>query len=293
MSNVDPPLPAPSMTNVIFPPPGPQTLSEVLDSGWRIFNVSLLRCLPFAAIAMIAGQLPDIYSLARGQAFGVSWRGDPLTVLLATLGGVIAVYFSAVILLRQRELAQGGRPASTLRVELAQGLRRMPTLVGVTVLSLLLVAAPAAVLLLSRVAGFPPSLHRAVTIGAALLAVPALWLLPGLVMSGVVAVFTSHGVLGSLRQGIGLVRRSWWRTMLTFVLWAVLLVVLNLAAVVLLMLVLPAFGAADAGTLAAVTPVVFGALRAIGLPFLAAILLAVYGERMAHRHGLDSEPERR
>src|SRR5689334_2953807 len=136
------------MPNVLFPPDGPQSVSQVLDSGFRIFKVSLVRCLLFGAVAMIAGQLPNIYSLARGEPFGGYLRGDPITILLAALGSVIAVYFSAVILIRQREVAQGGR--RRIRVELAEGLQRMPALIGVTVASLALLAISPSLLLLSE-----------------------------------------------------------------------------------------------------------------------------------------------
>jgi hypothetical protein len=275
------------MPNVIFPPDGPQTVSQVLDSGFRIFKVSLVRCLLFAAIAMIAGQLPNIYSLVRGQPFGGYLRGDPVTILLAILGSVIAVYFSAVILIRQREAAQGGRRA--IRTELADGLQRMPTLIGVTALSLVSIAVPPVLFLLSGGARVAPAESLALMIVSALLAAPVLWLLPGLAMAVVVAVLTRNGVLASLKHGIWLANRNWWRTMLTFVVWAVLLVVLNLVAVILLMLALQVFGASDVITLAAATPVVFVALRAIGLPFLVAILLAVYGELMVRKQGIDLE----
>ena len=275
------------MPNVLFPPDGPQTVSEVLDSGFRIFKVSLLRCLLFGAVAMIAGQLPNIYSLARGQPFGGYLRGDPLTILLAVLGSIIAVYFSAVILIRQREVAQGGRRA--IRAELADGLRRMPTLIGVTWLSLALLALAPATFLVAEAERFAPSVRLAFTVASVALAVPVLWLLPGLAMAVVVASLTPTGVLASLKQGIGLAYRSWWRTMLTFIVWAVLLVVLNLVAVILLMLSLQVFGASDVITLSAATPVVFVALRAIGLPFLVAILLAVYGDLMVRKQGIDLE----
>jgi len=45
-------------TELLYPPEGPQTVAQVLDSGFRVFKASLVRCLLFGAIAMIAGQLP-------------------------------------------------------------------------------------------------------------------------------------------------------------------------------------------------------------------------------------------
>lgn len=275
------------MPNVLFPPDSPQSVSQVLDTGFRIFKVSLVRCLLFGAVAMIAGQLPNIYSLARGEPFGGYLRGDPVTIVLAVLGSVIAVYFSAVILIRQREVAQGGR--RPIRAELAEGLRRMPTLIGVTLISFTLVAIVPALLLVADIKQVSPAAHLPITVVAAVLAVPIVWLLPGLSMAVVVAALTRSGVSASLKQGIGLAYRSWWRTMLTFIVWAILLVVLNLVAVILLMLSLQVFGASDVITLSAATPVVFVGLRAIGLPFLVAIMLAVYGELMVRKQGIDLE----
>jgi len=275
------------MPNVLFPPDGPQSVSQVLDTGFRIFKVSLVRCLLFGAVAMIAGQLPNIYSLARGEPFGGYLRGDPVTIALAILGSVIAVYFSAVILIRQREVAQGGR--RPMRVELAEGLRRMPALLGVTAVSIALLAVIPALLLASDLKQVSPAAHLSITIACAVLAVPIAWLLPGLSMAVAVAALSANGMLASLKQGIWLAYRSWWRTMLTFIVWAILLVVLNLVAVILLMLSLQVFGASDVITLSAATPVVFVALRALGLPFLVAILLAVYGELMVRKQGVDLE----
>jgi hypothetical protein len=275
------------MPNVLFPPDGPQSVSQVLDTGFRIFKVSLVRCLLFGAVAMIAGQLPNIYSLARGEPFGGYLRGDPITIGLAILGSVIAVYFSGVILIRQREVAQGGR--RQIRAELAEGLGRLPALIGVTLVSVALLAVVPALLLAADLKQVSPSAHLPLMIASAVLAMPIAWLLPGLSMSVVVAALTRNGTVASLKQGIWLAYRSWWRTMLTFVVWAILLVVLNLVAVIMLMLSLQVFGASDVITLSAATPVVFVALRAVGLPFLVAILLAVYGELIVRKQGVDLE----
>jgi hypothetical protein len=59
--------------------------------------------------------------------------------------------------------------------------------------------------------------------------------------------------------------------------------------VILLMLALQVFGASDVITLSAATPVAFVALRAVGLPFLVAILLAVYGDLTVRKQGVDLE----
>jgi hypothetical protein len=276
------------MPNVLFPPDGPQSVSQVLDTGFRIFRISLVRCLLFGAVAMIAGQLPNFYSLVRGEPFGGYLRGQPMAIGLAVAGNVLAIFFSAVILIHQRESAQGTR--LPIRAELSEALRRLGALIGVALVSgALLALVPVALLVLPDVGTVSVSLRVAYGIGAALVAVPIIWLLPGLAMAVVAAVLTPNGTFASLKQGIWLVYRNWWRTIITFAVWTVLLVVLNLVAVILLMLSLQVFGASDVITLSAATPVAFVALRAIGLPFLVAILLAVYGELLVRKQGVDLE----
>jgi hypothetical protein len=265
-------------------PDGPQSIGQVLDTGFRVFKVSLVRCLPFGAMAMIAGQLPNIYSLATGELVGVYLSANPVTLVLAFLGSVLTVYLSAVMLIRQREIAQGRRQPT--RVELAQGLRRLPVLLGVVAISVVVLAVVPAGLWATGTL-ISTAIRTPLMAILGLIGVVALWLLPGLAMAIVVAVLSGSGVLASLRKGIKLVIGSWWRTMITFAVWGVLLVVFNFVVVVLILMALPLIGATDIVTLTAGTPVVLVALRAVGLPFLVAILLAVHGELQARKQGVD------
>jgi len=276
------------MSNSLYPPDGPQTVGQVLDAGFRVFKASLVRCLLFGAMAMIAGQLPNIYSLVAGQPFDAYLHGEPITIALAVVGSIATVYLSAVMLLRQREVAQGRRQST--RVELRHALRRMPALLGVVAVTLALLAVvPVSLYLLNRASGISPSSHLALGIAVGVACLPILWLLPGLAMAVAVAVLTGNGFIASLREGIALVHGSWWRTMITFAVWVVLLAVFNFVAVIIIVMALPLIGATDVATVTAGTPVVFVALRAIGLPFLVAILLAVFGEQQARRQGVDLE----
>ncbi len=210
--------------------------------------------------------------------------------LLAAVGSVITVYLSAVMLLRQREIAQGRRRST--REELVYAARRLPPLLGIVLVSLVLLAIiPVAVVMLIRVGaisgGRPGPLG--IAIGLGVVAVPILWLMPALSVAVATAILTKQGFIASLRAGIALVYGSWWRTMLTFVVWGVLLVVFNFVAVIVIVMALPLIGATDVATVTAGTPVVFVALRAVGLPFLVAILLAVYGELQVRKQGVDLE----
>jgi hypothetical protein len=273
-------------SNSLYVPRGPQSVGQVLDTGFRVFKVSFIRCLPFGAMAMIAGQLPNIYSLATGNLVGAYLSANPITLILALLGSVLTVYLSAVMLIRQREVAQGRRQPT--RVELAQGLRRLPVLLGVVGISVVALAVvPAGLWVTGATELISSAIRVPVAIILVLLGAAALWLLPGLAMAIVVAVFESSGVVTSLRQGLALAMGNWWRTMLTFAVWGVLLVVFNFVVVVLMLMALPLIGATDVVSLTASTPVVLVALRAVGLPFLVAILLAVHGELQVRKQGVD------
>lgn len=276
------------VSNSLYPPDGPQSIGQVLDAGFRVFKASLVRCLLFGAMAMIAGQLPNIYSLATGQPFEAYLHGDPLTILLATIGSIATVYFSAVMLLRQREVAQGRRQST--RVELAHALQRLPALLGVAVVSLVLLGiVPVTLFMLHGAGAVSLSNQVGLLVSLGVIAVPVLWLLPGLATAAAVSVLTTSGPVASIRKGVALVFGSWWRTMITFAVWAVLLIVFNFIAVIIVVMAMGAIGATDVPTLAAGTQVVFVALRAIGLPFLVAIVLAVYGELRVRRDGVDLE----
>jgi hypothetical protein len=273
------------MISGVYPPDGPQTIGQVLDSGFRIFRISLVRCLLFGALAMIAGQLPNIYSLLAGKVPAVFSSRDPITLALALAGSVITIYLSAVMLIRQREIAKGRREST--RVELAQGLRRLPALLAVALVSVaLLTIVPGAGILLAG-SSLPEPLYIAALVGISVLGGAVLWLVPGLAMAVAIAVLGDAGPLVSLRQGLSLAAGNWWRTMLTFVVWAILLAVFNLVVVVLILMALPLLGATDIATLSAGTPVVLVALRAVGMPFMVAILLAVYGDLLVRKQGVD------
>src|SRR6185437_13022432 len=45
----------------------PRSFGELLDAVLQIFRLSLLKCLPYATIAIIAGQLSTLYYLSRGR----------------------------------------------------------------------------------------------------------------------------------------------------------------------------------------------------------------------------------
>src|SRR5581483_5622473 len=111
------------MASVLYPPSRPQSIGEVLDAAFRIYRVTLLGCLPFGVLAIVAGQLPNIYLIARHRPLRQFGGGDPLWFVLYGLGVFLSIAFVNVIVLRQGSAMTGSHSA---RRALAAGVRKAP-----------------------------------------------------------------------------------------------------------------------------------------------------------------------
>jgi hypothetical protein len=127
------------MSPALYPPSRPQSIGEVLDATFRIFRVTLLRCLPYGVLAMVASQLQDIYDIARGRPPHQFGRGDPLWWGFYVVGIFVALTFINAIIIRQTTMASGGHSAA--RVVLLAGLRKAPPSLAVILLAGLATAA--------------------------------------------------------------------------------------------------------------------------------------------------------
>ena len=58
------------MLKRLYPPLRPQSVGEVLDTGFQIFAASLIKTLPYGVVMILAGQLGNIYNLASGRPLG-------------------------------------------------------------------------------------------------------------------------------------------------------------------------------------------------------------------------------
>jgi len=269
------------MPNILYPPPRPQSVGEILDSAFRIFRATLLKCLPYATVAVIASQLPNIYYLAsgRGVARIPGLIRDPVWWTLYVLGYLIAVVMWSAVLLRQYAIATG-RPVAT-GAELATGLRRIPGMVLLGVLTALAVVVwllPA--FALHGVARFLTGL---------LLLVPACYVAVALSCGWTVLLVTGKGAVASMAQSWRLTSGSWWRLTLIYSVALVLLIVLYFLSGLIagILAVLLAHG--DIAVITAATTVLVVVLSAIGTPFYWALALAVLGDLSARREGADLE----
>ncbi len=290
------------MANVLYPPPRPQSVGEILDSAFRIFRATLVRCLPYAIAAVIAGLLPNIYYLATGRglvqtrdplgsALGAFWyylatertsqlyapTSDPIAWVLSIVVVLITVVLWGAMLLRQYALATG-HPVET-GVELATPLRRLP---GVLLLFI-------ATLLAIHVWVVPVlAIHGALRLWVLLaLTVPASLVGVALSCSWPLFMLTGKGAVESLRRSWRLTSGSWLRLILIYTVAFVLLMVFYVILGLIFGIVAAVSAGGDLATATAIAAVSVALMSVLVWPFGGALMLAVLGDLSVRREGAD------
>src|ERR1700738_169593 len=133
------------MPNILYPPPRPQSVGEILDSAFRIFGATLLKWLPSSFPGVFVSHLTTMYDVATGHPIvPTTLRARPTHDPLWWLLFVVAVFGTATltnaVLLRQYALATG-HPVATAS-ELASGARRVPGILLIALLMVLAIVAP-------------------------------------------------------------------------------------------------------------------------------------------------------
>jgi hypothetical protein len=250
------------MSSTILPFQRPVSAGEVLDTGFRLFKASLVRCLPLSLAAVVMGQLPTVYTLASGRRPSVSLETDPMDLLLVIVAGLANVLLWGAILLRQHAIAYG--QASTLSADLRRVLSLLVPSIAMVLLSVLLIA-----------------------VGLVLLVVPGLYLAVALLFAYPAMLLDGQSVTGAIRASLRLVRGNWWRTslVLTVALFAVIVfyAVGSVVGLILSRLV----GGGDVGTVFLVTSVITALIGALFTPFMVALSLAQYDDLKLRRDGVD------
>jgi hypothetical protein len=269
----------------LYPPSRPLPISQVLDSAFRMFKVSFVRCLWFGPLIMIFGQLPNIYHLAIGrprQAFGGS---DPVWWVLYAVGSLGSIAISAGLCLHQRDIVTGV-PTKALP-KLLQGLRVLPAVIGLTVLILLIVGIPIGMFAAAIFASGASVSSPVVLIGGFLLILYFTFASVQFAFSWQALLFDRMSPFASLRYSFRLALGNWWRAaaVLTVAVIVVLVIYLVVATVAI-----PLAGATmDVAIVAAVTEVTIIALSALVAPYFYATMLALYGDLKARKEGTDLE----
>jgi hypothetical protein len=267
------------MSLVLYPPARPQSIGEVIDTAFRIFKATLLRCLPYSVLATVAGQLQNIYLIVTGRTLQRFANTDPGWWVLYLLGAFIGVTLVNTILIRQAAVASGSPSVGT--APLVDGLRNTPAAIAMGLLTLLIVGVcfvPALAV---------PRPYRSLSFFV--LCIPALYVGVFFLCSWPALLIGRKGVIGSMRYSANLIRGNWWRTVMIYTVAVTMIIVLSVTAGMIVG-VLAAFGAArDLAVTTAVSAVMVVASGAIYMPFITAMTLSLYGDLQARREGIDLE----
>src|SRR5438105_15222602 len=133
------------MPNILYPPPRPQSVGEILDSAFRIFSATLLKCLPYSFLGVIVGHLTTFHDLATGHpvvptTLRARQTHDPLWWILLIVATFAVTTLTNAVLLRQYALATC-HPAATA-TGLSTGARRVGGVLLIAILLTLAVVAP-------------------------------------------------------------------------------------------------------------------------------------------------------
>jgi hypothetical protein len=274
------------MMTLPYPPQRPLSVGEVLDLSFRIYRVTVAKCLLFSACGVIAGQLANIYMVASGrtQVKGSNaWEvlatqlRDPPSMALTVIGAVLTVVFYAAVLLRQRKMISDGATGG----ELPAALRRAPALVGLIILIWAACAAcfvPAIVTdgglrILLVLAGLIALSYGFVAISCA---VPVLFI-------------EDAGPLASLSRSWRLTTGSFWRLSVIYTVALIILLVLYVVIAAIAGFLAALVGHGDVAMVTAFAEVVGVALGALATPFYGALALAVLGDLKVRKEGVDLE----
>ena len=267
------------MPSVLYPPSRPQAIGEVLDSAFRIFKATLLKCLPYSVLATVAGQLQNIYVMVTGRTLRPFGNSDPGWWTIYVLGAVIGAALINAIIIRQAALASGSQSAGP--AALLQGLRKVPHVALMGVLVAIIVGiwfVPVATI---------PTAYR--SWGAGLLSVPAVYLLVLFLCSWPALLVGHKGPIESLRYSAHLIWGNWWRTVMVYLVVLTMIIVLSVTAGLIVGVLTQLVAARDLAVTTAVSAVMVVASGAVYMPFVTSMSLALYGDLQARKEGTDLE----
>ena len=274
------------MSDVPYPPTRQLSVGEVLDLSFRIYRVTVVKCLVFAGFGVIAGQLANVYNvfsrhapLSRLATWDqvVAQMRDPTLWVLYLVGAVLTLVFYAAVLLRQRAIISDDPVGG----ELAAAVRRLPALIGLGIL----------ILLCALLCALPALLTAGAARGLLVLAA-VIALCYGLVAiscSQTVLLVEGSGPAVSLARSWRLTTGGFWRLSLIYTVAVIVMGVLYAVSAALAGFLAGVLGRGDVAMVTAFVEVVGVALGAFATPFYGALQLAVLADLKVRKEGADLE----
>jgi hypothetical protein len=265
------------------------SVGEVLDLSFRIYRATVGKCLLFAGFGVIAGQLANIYTIARGHPMigaATTWPAllvqlrDPGLWAVYLVGTGLAALFYSAVLLRQRAMIDDGAVGG----EFAAAVRRLPALIG---LGLLVLAGSLVLWVPLALTAMTGSALAALLALAGLVAV-CYWFV-AVSCAQTVLMIDAAGPAASVARSWRLTAGSFWRLSVIYTVALIILMVLYLVIAAIAGFIAGALGRGDVAIATASAEVVGVALGAVAIPFYTALALAVLGDLKVRKEGADLE----
>lgn len=254
------------MSTIPYPPQRTLSVGEILDLAFRIYRATLVKCLLFSALAVIAGQLPNLYNIvhgrgliagaAAGQTLLTQWS-DPGLWVTYLVGVLLQIAFYAAVLLRQRRLLTDGAVGG----ELASGLRRVPALIGLGIL-----------VTLSLIACFLPAILASGVMRAVLVLVgliPAGYIAVEVLCAQTILLIEGLGPVGSYARSWRLSTGSFWRLSLIYTIAVIMLLAVYFTVIIIFGSLAAILGRGDVAVVTAAGALMMVAALAAITPFSA------------------------
>lgn len=267
------------MSAILYPPARPQSIGEVIDTAFRIFKATLVRCLPYSVLATLVGQLQNIYVIVTRQNLHQFRNTDPVWWTLYVLGLWFGFTFINAIIIRQAAMASG-LPSSGSAAFL-EGLKKVPATIAMSILIAAIVGLCFIPLLVT------PRPYWILTLVA--ICIPGSYIGVAFLCSWPAMLVGHKGIAGSMRYSVRLVRGNWWRTVTVYTVALMMIVVLSVTAGMIVGVIAALGASRDLAVTTAISAVMVVASGAIYMPFVTAMTLALYGDLQARKEGTDLE----
>jgi hypothetical protein len=268
------------MAASLYPPERPLSIGEIIDAAFRIFRATVVKCLPYALAAVIAGQLPNIYYLLSGRGLAQSILNsmrDPAWVSLYLVGTIVSVLLWSAILLRQYFMVTGSDAAAGQA--LGTALRRLPAMI---LLGILCALAIGWWFVLGAL--FSGWLRALVCV---LMLIPASIVMVALSAAGTSLLVSGRGPAASIAHSWRLTSGSLWRLSGVYTVAVFIVVVIYIALGLVTGLVSVLLARNDIAVISAAAETLVVIMAAVVTPFYCALALAVYGDLRVRKEGTD------
>jgi hypothetical protein len=262
---------------------------EVLQTGTKIFRLTLAATLPYAILIAICGNLANLRNLSLDLplqnllTLQSADAADPIWWAWNVAGSILTLLFGSALLLRQKALAAGESTSALTEVrQAAVLLSRLIVCVALSTFVVSLALLPCIYAL--PLTGLTPALTNPAALNPVMLllliplSLPAAWLSLGLFFAPVALVLKKLGPIEAMRVSFRLLRGNWWRTSVLSAALAGVLIVTLVFATTAAAVAAMGFGVSDLKRLSELA-IPLGILgSALFVPWCGAQLLAMLGD---------------